>query len=267
MSDTLYAFDADFGGELWSVNFANSVGESPVNFNNFAYNGNENILGNNGILSTPVIDPSSNTLYLVALTLENGTMAYRLHAVNISSGAEVHAPGVEIGGYYNGIQFNPRNSTQRTSLTLADNQVVFGFGAVEAEFGGEGVGWVMAYNKSTLQQSGIFATESAGNGAGVWQSGRPPVVDSQGYVYVFTGNAYGNGYDGVNNFSESAVKLDPGNGLNLVDWFTPSNWNSMDVNDQDLSSSGPMLVPGTNLLVGGGKTGFLYVLNTGNLGH
>jgi hypothetical protein len=84
---------------------------------------------------------------------------------------------------------------------------------------------------------------------------------------VFSGNAYGNGYDGVNNFSESALKLDSGNGLHLVDWFTPSAWSSMDTDDQDLSSSGPMLVPGTNLLVGGGKTGLMYVLDTGDLGH
>jgi hypothetical protein len=269
MSDTLYAFDADAGGELWSVNYASAVGESPVDFDNFSYvgAGKNNIIGNLGILSTPVIDPSTNILYLVACTLENGTMAYRLHAVDITSGAEPYGPGVLLSGSYQGLAFDPRNSTQRTSLVLANNQVVIGFGAVEAEFAGEGVGWVLAYNKSTLQQSGIFATEPAGNGAGVWQSGRPPAVDSQGYVYVFTGNAYGNGYDGWQSFSESAVKLDPGNGLNLVDWFTPSAWSTMDSNDKDLSSSGPLLVPGTSLLAGGGKTGILYVVNTGNMGQ
>jgi hypothetical protein len=268
MSDTLYAFDADAGGELWSENFASSVGEMPVNFDNFSFAGagKNNIIGNMGILSTPVIDPATNVLYLVACTLENNTMAYRLHAVDITSGNELHAPGVEITGSYRGVTFSPSDSTQRVSLVLADNQVVFGFGAIEAEFPGEGVGWVMAYNKSTLQQSGVFATEPAGNGAGVWQSGRPPAVDSQGYVYVFTGNAYGNGYDGATSFSETAVKLNPGNGLSLIDWFTPSTWSTMDSNDQDLSSSGPLLVPGTSLLAGGGKTGILYVLNSGNMG-
>jgi hypothetical protein len=92
------------------------------------------------------------------------------------------------------------------------------------------------------------------------------VVDSAGYVYVFVGNGYGGGYDGVNNFSESALKLDPANGLKLVDWFTPSNWSFMDGNDLDLSSSGPLLIAGTSLLAGGGKTGELYVLNTANMG-
>ena len=110
-------------------------------------------------------------------------------------------------------------------MTLSGNQVVFGFGAVEAETDDEGgyTGWVMAYNKQTLAQSGAFAAITTGStlGGGVWQSGRPPVVDSAGFVYVFTGNGYQNGYNGVNNFSESALKLDPANGLALVDWFTP----------------------------------------------
>jgi hypothetical protein len=86
---------------------------------------------------------------------------------------------------------------------------------------------------------------------------------------VFTGNGYTSGYDGVNNFSESALKLDPGQNMKLIDWFTPSNWSSMDSSDQDLSSSGPLLVPNTNpaLLVGGGKTTTFYVINTSGMNH
>ncbi len=146
---------------------------------------------------------------------------------------------------------------------------MFGFGALEAEGTGDLYsGWVMAYNKTMLAQTGIFATETVGNGGGgVWQSGRPPAVDSSGNVYVFTGNGYTTGYDGVNNFSESVLKLNPANGLGRVDWFTPSNWQTLDNDDLDLASSGPMLVPGTSLLAGGGKAGVFYLLNTGGLGH
>jgi hypothetical protein len=61
MSDTLYAFDADAGGApLWSVNFASLVGATPVPIANFVFSGNKNIVGNLGILSTPVIDPSTH---------------------------------------------------------------------------------------------------------------------------------------------------------------------------------------------------------------
>jgi hypothetical protein len=268
MSDTVYAFDADSGGApLWSVNFASRVGATPVPIADFVFSGNKNIVGNLGILSTPVIDRFSNIMYVVACTLENSTMVYRLHAVDIATGAEPYGPGVVISGSYAGSTFDARYQLQRLSLVVSDDQVVIGFGPIELEYPGGYVGWVMAYDKRTLQQSGIFATVTTGNrGGGVWQSGRPPVVDRAGYIYAFTGNAYGDGYDGVHNFSESALKLDPGNGLKLVDWFTPYNWSYMDANDRDLSSSGPLLIPGTGLLAGGGKTGELYVLDTDNLG-
>ena len=268
MSDTLYAFDADIGGSpLWSVNLASLVGAMPVQVANFVFAGNQNIVGRLGILSTPVIDPSTNVMYVVACTLESNTLAYRLHAVDITTGAEPFGPGVLISGSYAGSTFDARYQTQRVSLVLSGNQVVFGFAALGLEFSGGYTGWMMAYDKKTLLQKGIFATAVAGTrGAGVWQSGRPPVVDSTGYVYVFTGNGYTGGYDGVSNFSESALKLDPANGLALIDWFTAGNWSALDGADFDLTSSGPLLIPGTSLITGGGKAGYLYVLDTRNLG-
>src|ERR1039458_8106556 len=131
MSDSLFAFDADTGVQLWAVNFASSVGATPVSYARFAFAGNRNIIGNLGILSTPVIDPSTNMLYLVACTLENSTMVYRLHAVDITSGTEPYA-NVVISGSYNGVHFLSTGVTQRVSLVLSGNYVVFGFGALEA---------------------------------------------------------------------------------------------------------------------------------------
>jgi Chitobiase/beta-hexosaminidase C-terminal domain len=270
MSDTLYAFDADTGGApLWQRNLAAFENATPVPIAQFAYSGNQNITGNLGILSTPVIDPSTGTLYTVACTLENGTMVYRLHAVDITTGAPRAGSGVAISGAYGAMTFDARNQWQRMSLSLVGNSVVFGFGALELEGTGNLYsGWVMAYGKGTLAQTGIFATVTSGNGGGgVWQSGRPPAVDSSGYVYLFTGNGYnGTGYDGVHNFTESLLKLNPSTGLSLVDWFTPSDWSTLDDEDLDLASAGPTLLPGTGLIVGGGKAGVLYLLNTGGLG-
>jgi hypothetical protein len=181
MSDTLYAFDADRGGApLWTRSLATFVNATPLPMAQFAYSGNQNIIGNLGILSTPVIDPATNTLYAVACTLETNTMVYRLHAVDITTGTPRTGSGVVISGSYSTSTFNARNEWQRVSLVLSGNNVVIGFGALESEstanlYGG----WVMAYDKSTLAQTGIFATVTSGNGgAGVWQSGRPPVVDS-----------------------------------------------------------------------------------------
>lgn len=270
MSDSLYAFDADFGGApLWNINLATAVGATPVPIARFAYSANKAIIGNLGILGTPVIDLSSNTMYAVACTLENNTLVYRLHAVDITSGALRPGSGVVIAGVYGTMTFDARNQLERVSLVLAGGNVVFGFAALPLESTANLYsGWIMAYDKSSLTQSGIFATITRGNGGGgVWQSGRPPMVDASGYVYVLSGNGYGGtGYDGVNNFSESVLKLDPSHGLALIDWFTPSNWSALDAGDLDLSSSGAMLVPGTARLVAGGKTGVLYLLNTAALG-
>lgn len=268
MSDSVYAFDADSpGAPLWSINLATLVGAVPVPIANFAPAPNSGWTGKLGVLSTPVIDPSTNVMYIVAGTLEAGNMAYRLHAVDITTGAEPYGPGVLISATYGGATFEANFLTQRMSLALAGNQVIFGFGALEHEITGNYSGWVMAYNKLTLHKSGAFATTTVGNlGGGVWQSGRPPAVDSAGFVYLFVGNGYGGGYDGANNFSESALKLDPSNGLSLIDWFTPTNWSHLDDFDLDLTSAGPLLIPGTSLVAGGGKSGTLYVMDTANLG-
>ena len=227
-----------------------------------------NPTGHLGILSTPVIDPATNILYVVACTVENATMAYRLHAIDITTGTEPYGPGVLITGSYSGIILNAPYMVQRMSLVLASDQVVFGFGAMQVEYPLNYVGWVMTYDKQTLQQSGVFAPVITGNlQGGIWQSGRPPAVDSSGYVYVFTGNTSTGGWNGVTDFSESVLKLDPSHSLALADWFTAGNWQYLDDNDLDLSSSGPLLIPGTSLVTGGGKTGDLYVLNATNLGH
>ena len=267
INDSLYAFDADVGGApLWSVNLASELSTTPVVWANYNFPPVSNA-GNLGILSTPVIDPSTNVMYVVACTLENGTMAYRLHAVSITDGSEPFGAGVLIAGSRNGATFDARYLTQRTSLVLAANQVIVAFGGMQSETGQPYTGWVMAYNKSTLAQTGSFNTVTANTGGGIWQSGRPPAVDASGYVYLFVGNAQGSaGYDGTSSFSESIVKLDPSHALTVADWFTPSNWSYLDAHDLDISGSGPMLIPGTTLLTGGGKAGLLYLLQAGNLG-
>ena len=267
MNDTVYAFDADVGGApLWSVNLASLFGTTAPIWAKFSIPP-ANPAGHLGILSTPVIDPTTKIMYVVACTLENSTMAYRLHAIDITSGSEPYGPGVLITGSFSGIMLDSPYLVQRMSLVLAGDQVIVGFAGLQVEHPLNYVGWVLAYDK-TLHQSGAFAPETTGNlQGGIWQTGRPPAVDGSGYLYLFTGNTANGGWNGVTNFSESVLKLDPSNGLSLVDWFTVGKWQYLDNHDLDLSSSGPLLIPGTVLLTGGGKTGDLYVLDTGNLGH
>ena len=271
MSDTLYAIDAESGDELWSVNLASLVDATPIPIANWDFGGNKNIVGNLGILSTPIIDLSTDLMYAVSGTLESDALVYRLWAISIKDGSRPAGldSGVVITGSSGGVTFNPRYVTQRVSLALSAKNVVFGFGAMEDESAGQAVGWMMGYNKSTLQSTGAFAIVPTNQqGGGVWQSGRPAAIDSAGHAYVFSGNSYPTGgYNGKTDFSESLLKLAPSFGMKLLDWFTPHEWAMLDENDLDLSSAGPLLIPGTTLLVGGGKEGIFYVLNTSKLDH
>ena len=91
-------------------------------------------------------------------------------------------------------------------------------------------------------------------------------MDPNGALYYETGNG---DFDGAVNFGETVLKLTPGNSgqVSLSDWFTPAEWRTMNTWDYDLGSSGPTLIPGSNLVLAGGKTGEIYVTNTAGLGH
>ncbi len=121
----------------------------------------------------------------------------------------------------------------------------------------------MAFDATTLAPVGAFTTAPDYYGAGVWQGARGPAIDFSGYAYYATGNGT---WDGSRNFANSLLKfrVDPG-GLTLVDYFTPGN--EAVLGDDDLSGSGFTLLPGTNLLLGGGKEGVLYLIDTASLGH
>jgi hypothetical protein len=120
----------------------------------------------------------------------------------------------------------------------------------------------MAYDANTLAQAAVFNTSPTGAEASIWQSGQGPAADPDGNVYVVTGNG---SWDGVHNFSESFLKFSPQ--LKLLDWFTPTNHFQLDQVDNDLNSSGATLIPGTHLVLGGGKEGVLYTLDTRHFGH
>jgi hypothetical protein len=281
MNDVLYAFDADSngtnGGILWKVDYRNTAaGITPIPISEIVNNNLLNIVGNIGIESTPVIDLNSNTIYLVARTKEvsGGSTNYvaRLHALDITTGAEKFGGPVVIQGSVPGnapdssggrVTFDPFIQNQRSSLALVNGLVVFSWASHEDLWAWHG--WVFAYNAATLQQSSIFCVTPNGQGGGVWMSGRAPVIDSSGNLYYASGNG---DWDGVSNFGDSVMKIGTAGGtLSLLDYFTPDDYAFLQNNDQDLGSSGPLLIPGTNLLVHGGKESIFYVMNTAQLGH
>ena len=277
-NNSVYAFDADTNRSgndlpLWHVNF-NGPGVTPIPATDVQTLNSIRTPGPIGIMGTPVIDQATGTLYVVARTKEtvgaSVTYVQRLHALDIRSGAEKFGGPVMITatvagtGYDNAggvVTFNARTANQRAGLALANGNVYIAWSSYGD--GGFYHGWVMAYSASTLQQVGVFCITPDGSAAGVWQSGQPPSIDASGNLYLATGNGT---FDGVRNFGQTILKLNP-NLSTVLDWFTPGNWDSLNRSDRDLGSSGVLLVPGTNDVIGAGKDGLFYLLDRNNLGH
>jgi hypothetical protein len=274
MNDKVYAFDADQAGSaLWSRDLTDPAnGVTAVPISDLVGSNSYNIVGNVGVESTPAIDLSSNTIYLVARTKENGTYVQRLHAIDILSGSEKPNSPVLISASVKGtapdavngvLTFDPKMHNQRPSLALVNGVVLITWASHEDDAPFHG--WIIGYNAATLQQVGVLCTTPNGRDGGIWQSGRAPVIDPAGYVYYQTGNG---DWDGQTNFGDSVIKLQVNtSGLSIVDWFTPDDQSVLNQNDTDLGSTGAMLIPGTNVLIGGGKESVLYLLNATNLGH
>lgn len=251
-ANSVYAFDADDGTRpaYWRVNLGPAASVRDYRF------GCPDILGNMGIVGTPVIDPATRTLYVVALTHEHGTFVQRLHALDLGTGAERAGSPVVIAAP----AFNPVLQNQRPALLLSKGSVYIGYASHCDNYRYHG--FVLQYDAATLRQQAVFNTSPTGKGASIWQSSQGPAADRSGNIYVNTSNG---SWDGVRNLSESFLKLD--RHLRLRDWFTPTNHVDLDRHDADINSSGAMLLPGTHLVLGAGKRGVLYVIDTRHMGH
>jgi hypothetical protein len=260
VNNSVYAFDANDAeatAPIWHVNFGTPANVHSTNF------GCLDINGQMGIIGTPVIDKARGAVYVVALTKTRAEAAglgagytQRLHELDIATGADLPESPVVI----NADSFNALMQNQRPALMLANGMVYVGYAShCDKE---PYHGYLIAYDARTLAQTKIFNTSPTGSEASIWQSGQGPAADADGNVYVVTGNG---SWDGVQNFSESFLKFTPQ--LKLLDWFTPTNHLALDEKDNDLDSSGATLIPGTHLVIGGGKEGVLYTLDTRNFGH
>ena len=259
--DHVYAFDADHSGApLWQVSLLHT-GETPLT--------GAAIAPYEGVTSTPVIDPSTNTLYVVSTQETSSGSTFRLNALDITTGAQKFGGPVTIhasvpatnSDAVNGVETLTTACVQRAALLLANGNVYMGFGGCHS-------GWLVAYNATTLTLAGVFNASPNLNGegayasaGGVWMGGGGPVADSAGNIYIATGNGP---WDGKTAFGDSVLKFSPA--LNLEDYFTPNGYLFMNCSDADLAAGGLLLIPGTSELVAGGKTGKLYLVNTGNLG-
>jgi hypothetical protein len=255
--DSVYAYDSDAAGApLWKrsflINGATTVPPADVT---------STITIEVGITGTPVIDPATGTLYVVAETLESGKFVHRLHALDITTGNEKFGGPVVIAAS----GFASKEQLQRPGLALAN-------GNIYVAFGSQGDtepynGWVMAYAAGTLAQVAAWNDSPGGSEGGIWESGSAPSVDSDGNLYISSGNG---SFNGTTQFSMSIVKLSPT--LTVLDWFAP--WNAVveAEGDEDLGSGGVLIVPDQtgpvpHELIECGKLPQVYVMNRDNLGH
>ncbi|AXC13690.1 hypothetical protein ACPOL_4417 [Acidisarcina polymorpha] len=280
----VYAFDADDNGginaaPLWSVNTTPNGTIPPSALQA-------------GISGTPVIDLSTNTMYVVSAAVQGNSAVDQLHALDITTGAEKlggpvaiegSVPGTGAGSIGGKLAFDPSTQTQRPSLLLLNGILYVGFGSVSDE--GTWHGWIMSYNATSLRQIDIFCTSPNGTGDGIWMSGAGLAAEVNnpaqpyGRMFFATGNgSYATSWpwNSTMSYGMSVVNLDlTGGKMTVRDEFTPYDWALRDAQDGDLGSGGVVLLPSQTLASGNtlnplvqvGKTGKIYILNRDHLGE
>jgi Bacterial Ig-like domain (group 2) len=259
-NDTVYAFDADGGSQspLWSQHLG-----TPLQIND-----EEGISPLLGITSTPVIDPTTGTIYVLTDSKVNGTQKYLLHALDVTTGNEKFGGPVQVTGTVPGTGYDSNNGEitlesscyQRNGLALnpASNGIYISFGHCNH-------GWILSYDKATLQPTGIINVTPNGGGGGLW-GGAPSIDDTTGDMYIISGVDLDDPLPGYN---DSALRL--GSDLSVLDYFEPSNEVYLSDNDVDFGSGGAIIMPENSSpypheLIGGGKDGRVFVMNRDDMG-
>jgi hypothetical protein len=280
--DSVYAFDATRPGvpPLWQVSLLDRArGSVPLSEDDAQC---PFIRPDVGITSTPVIDLPSGTLYVLARTKIRhavGADEYfqHLHALAITTGVEkfggpklitASVPGRGAGRSDRQVAFDPLHENPRAALTLANSSVYLAWASscdVDPYHG-----WVMAYDPQTLAQKAVLNVNPDGSEAGIWLSDTGPAVDSEGNLYVPTGNGTFDATSGGRDYGDSVLKLD-GSSLAIRDYFTPFDQASLLAGDSDVGSSGPTLLPDQpgphrHLLLQPTKGGMIYVIDRDQMG-
>lgn len=270
MHNSVYAFDGDdpqAQAPLWHASLGPSA---PLPDPHIGPSGYRDIAVEVGVVSTPVIDAGRRVLYAVAFTKEPDGYHHTLHALDLDTGRETlggpvritaTVPGNGDGSVSGRLTFTSERQLQRAALTLANGRIQVAF----ASYGDRSPyhGWVFAFDAGTLRRRGVYLTTPDTGLGGIWQAGQGLAVDDHGGLYFMTGN--GGFHPDGSNLGDSIVKLTPD--LRLADWFSPFDNAVLNATDADLGSAGPLLLPGTKLLLGGGKSSRFYLLDTMNMGH
>jgi hypothetical protein len=279
--DSVYAFDADVTGAaaapLWHRSLLPS-GAKPLSAKQDVTCAA--ISPEVGITGTPVIDPATGTLYVVATFRAGDDIRFELHALDVRSGRDT-VPAVRIEATEHGtardavngtLSFVPRYEQQRMGLLLLNGTVYVAFASYCDEDPSHG--WILGYRGTDLRRTVVYTDSpdagTTGNrpgGGGLWESETGLTADAAGSIYAVTGNGPFNLDSGGRNAGNSLVRLVPDGGtLRVADWFSPFHQFCLNNHDQDLGSGGPLLLPKQNEVLFIGKGGRIYVSRLDHLG-
>ena len=271
-NNSVYAFDANAAGPvLWHTNVGMALSCSDLHDCG-------DLIPGAGITGTPVIDPGTQTMYLVALTKISGAYHHRLHAIDLTTGAEKlggpvevspTAPGTGANSQAGTVQFDPGTHYQRCALLLVGGVVYVGIGS-NAESDSDNHGWVVGFGAGDLKTKMTFCASPDDNWVSLWQSGGGLSSDPAGYIYAETANGTFDVDTGGRDYGDSALKLDSTG--KVIDYFTPFNQAALSSADIDFGSANPVVLQDqtgavAHELLASGKPGILYLINRDAMGH
>lgn len=284
--DTVYAFDADSGTQLWSVSII-GTGETTSDDH-----GCSQITPQIGITSTPVIDRNNGpngTIFVVGMTKDAGGHYHqRLHALDATTGMESNGSPTEIAATYPGtgdnsqngtVVFDPAQYAERAALLLLNGNIYTTWTShCDA---GLYTGWIIGYSESTLQQTQLLNVTPNGHEGSIWMTGNGPAADSNGNIYFLDANGTfdtsfdSKGFPAQGDYGNAMLRLSTSAGkLAVADFFETFNTNQESAEDLDLGSGGEMLLPDQtdgngvvhHLIVGAGKDMNIYLADRDDLG-
>ena len=283
---TVYGFDADTGATLWQVS---TLGAGETTSDN---RGCGQVTPEIGVTSTPVIDLSAGphgTIYVVAMSKDaSGNYHQRLHALDITTGAEQFGGPVDIVAKYPGtgdnsqggyVIFDPAQYKERAALLLL-NHIVYTSWASHCD-DRPYTGWIMSYNETTLAQKSVLNVTPNGNEGAIWAAGAGLAADASGNIYFLDANGTfdttldQNGFPVNGDYGNAIVKLSTKKGLlSVADYFNMDNTVAESDKDEDLGSGGAMVLPNIKdssgvihqLVVGAGKDANIYLADRTNMG-
>jgi hypothetical protein len=285
-NDSAFAFSANSGRLFWRVS-ALLPGESPSDDR-----GCDSISSEIGITDTPVIDKRNGpngAIYFVAASKDSsGNYHQRLHALDLSTGAELFGGPVEINAMYPGTGDGSQNGF------VIFNAAQYAERAAILEYGGTlyisftshcdnrpYTGWIMAYNSLTLAQTSVIDVTPNGYAGSVWMTGEGLAADSSGNIYFLDANGLfdttlnSGGFPINGDYGNAFMKISTSGGtLAVADYFNMYDTVEESINEEDLGSGGAIVLPDLtdnngqvhHLAVGAGKDTNIYVVNRDNMG-